>query len=140
MRERRDKSRPRHGLVDVTVKVPAEKAGAVRRFAGRVALRREPARRDDIIEKLRSHRHVTDRFGVDGILLFGSVGRDEARGDSDIDLIVEFARARPKGLFEFVELKNALEGLLGRPVDLITPTTIKPRLKARILGEAVRVF
>ena len=57
MRERRDRNRPRHGLVDVTVKVPAEKAGAVRRFAGRVSMRREPARRDDIIENLTPGNH-----------------------------------------------------------------------------------
>ncbi len=140
MRNRRDKRRPRQGLTDVTVLVPPEKVEALRRYAGRISRRREPARRDDIIEKLQAHRQVAERFGVEKLSLFGSVLRDEARPDSDVDLMVEFAPGRPRGLFEFVELKNALEGVLGRPVDLITAANIKPRLKERILGEAVRVL
>jgi predicted nucleotidyltransferase len=120
--------------------VPPDMAEAVRRYAGRISRRREPARRDDIVEKLLSHRHVTERFGVAGLSLFGSVMRDDARPDSDVDLLVEFMPGRPKGLFEFVELKNALEGVLGRPVDLIPSGSVKPRLRERILKEALRVF
>lgn len=140
MTERRRHRRPRQGLVDVTVMVPPERVEAVRAYARRVGRGRVPVRRDDIIDSLRAHRHVLDRFGVAGLLLFGSVVRDEARADSDIDLLVEYAPGRPRGLFDFVELKNALEGILGRPVDLITPAGIKPRLRDRILGEAVRVL
>lgn len=140
MKNRRDRRRPRHGLVDVTVLVPPEKAEAVRRYAGRISQRREPARRDDIVERLQAHRHVAERFGVGRLFLFGSVVRDEARPDSDIDLMVEFVPGRPRGLFEFVELKNALEGILGRPVDLITSTNVKPRLKDRIFKECLRVL
>jgi predicted nucleotidyltransferase len=130
----------RKGLVDVTVFVPAEKTEAVKRYAARIGRLRHPARRDEIIERLRESRHHLDRFGVSSLALFGSVVRDEARPQSDVDLLVEFEPGRPDGLFQFVELKNVLEGILGRPVDLITAANIKPRLKARILGEAVRVF
>lgn len=140
MKERRNSKHPRHGLVDVTVVVPPDKAEAVRRYARRISHRRTPIHRDDVIEKLQAHRHVTERFGVVALSLFGSVVREEARTDSDIDLMVSFAPGRPKGLFEFVELKNALEGILGRPVDLINAVNIKPRLRARILEEAVRVL
>ncbi len=140
MKNRRDRRRPRHGLIDVTVHVPPEKADAVRRYAGRISRRREPARRDDIMEKLRTHQHIAERFGVTALSLFGSVVRDDARPDSDVDLLVEFAPGRPRGLFEFIDLKNALEGLLGRPVDLATPGSLNPRLKDRILGEALRVL
>lgn len=140
MRDRRSKRRPREGLIDVTVLVPPDRAEAIKNYARRVGRRREPARCDDIIDALRAHRHVPERFGVAELSLFGSVVRGDARADSDIDLLVEFVPGRPRGLFEFVELKNALEGILGRPVDLITPAGIKPRLRERILGEAVRVL
>lgn len=130
----------RKGLTDVTVWVPAEKAEAVRRYAARIGHRRPPARRDEIIEQLRQHRQRLDRFGVRSLSLFGSVVRNQARRDSDVDLLVEFEPGRPDGLFEFVELKNLLEGLLGRPVDLITGANIKPRLRDHILGEAVVVY
>lgn len=140
MKERRSRTRPRQGLIDVTVVVPPDRAEAVKSYARRVARRKDPARRDDIIDTLRAHRHVAERFGVAALSLFGSVARDDARADSDIDLLVEFLPGRPRGLFEFVELKNALEGILSRPVDLITPHSIKPRLRDRILGESVRVL
>lgn len=140
MKDRRDSRRPRRGLIDVTVFVPPEKAEAVRRYAGRLSHRRQPAHRDDIIAKLQASRHVAERFGVAALSLFGSVVREDARPDSDVDLMVEFLPGRPRGLFEFVELKHALEGILGRPVDLITAANVKPRLKQRILGEAVRVL
>ncbi len=140
MKERRSRLRPRQGLIDVTVLVPPDRVEAVQSYARRVSRRKEPARRDDIIDTLRAHRHVVERFGVAALSLFGSVVRDEARADSDIDLLVDFVPGRPRGLFEFVELKNALEGILNRPVDLITSSSIKPRLKQRILGESLRVL
>lgn len=140
MEKSREKHLRRRGLTDLTVCVPIEKAEAVRRYAARIGHRRRPAQRDEIVEQLLRHRHRLDRFGVGSLSLFGSVVRNEARRDSDVDLLVHFEPGHPRGLFEFVELKNVLEGLLGRPVDLITAANIKPRLRERILGEAVVVF
>ncbi len=127
-------------MVEVTIRVPAEKVEAVRSYAGRVARRREPASRDEIVAKLREHGDLFIRFGVKSAALFGSVRRDEARPLSDVDLMVEFHPGQPGGLFRYVELKYALEGVLGRPVDLITRGHIKPRLKRRILAECYPVF
>lgn len=70
------------------------------------------------------------------LALFGSVARDQAALDSDVDLLVEFSK--PVGLFEFLDLKERLEQILGRPVDLVTREALKPQLKDRILSEAVR--
>ena len=69
---------------------------------------------------------------------FGSVARDEARPDSDVDLLVEFDR--PVGLFTFVRLKRYLEEILGSPVDLGTPDSLKPYLKEAIIQEVIRAF
>jgi predicted nucleotidyltransferase len=65
------------------------------------------------------------------------VARGDSRTDSDIDLLVEFSR--PVGLFLFIALKQYLEALLSCPVDLGTPNSIKPLMKARILEEAIYV-
>lgn len=140
MKERRRPLRGRPNVVEVTVRVPADKVDAVRSYAGRIARRRPPALRDEVIALLREHRDLFDRFGVKAASLFGSVVRDEAKPMSDIDLMVEFYPGQPGGLFRYVELKHALEGVLGRPVDLITKGNIKPRLKARILTECMPVF
>lgn len=138
MRERRHS---RKGLAEVTVWVPAEKAEAVRNYARRIGQRRAPPEREEIIAALLAHREALEkRFGVVSLALFGSTRRNAAQPHSDIDLLVAFAPNRPSGLFEFVDLKHSLEGLLGRPVDLTTADTLKPRLKERILGEALTIF
>ena len=95
-------------------------------------------RRDDVIRILKKHRSELRRqYGVKLLSLFGSVARDEARPDSDVDLLVEFDR--PVGLFAFIGLKQRLESLLGCKVDLGTPGSLKPRLKEIVLREAIHV-
>ncbi|MDI3342007.1 MAG: nucleotidyltransferase family protein [Sphaerobacter sp.] len=93
-------------------------------------------RRDDVLRILGEHRADLAQRGVASLALFGSVARGEAGPGSDVDLLVEFSG--PVGLFELVELKEYLEGLLGCPVDLVTPDRLKRQVRDRILGEAIR--
>jgi predicted nucleotidyltransferase len=72
------------------------------------------------------------------LMLFGSVARDEAQTDSDVDLLVEFDR--PVGLFTFVRLKRYLEEILESSVDLGTPDSLKPYLREPVFREAIRAF
>ncbi|MBU0677431.1 MAG: nucleotidyltransferase family protein [Verrucomicrobia bacterium] len=95
-------------------------------------------RKGDVIKLVREHLDDLRTFGVSRLSLFGSVSRDTASPESDVDFIVEFDR--PLGLFEFFRLQHYLEELLDvDKVDLITPGAIKPALKTRILSEAVDV-
>jgi hypothetical protein len=80
---------------------------------------------------------LTNKFGVKSLLLFGSVARNEATSASDVDLLVEFNR--PVGYFGLFALQDYLEKLLGCPVDLGTPDSLKPYIKERIMGELIRV-
>jgi hypothetical protein len=80
---------------------------------------------------------LADKYGVKSLSLFGSVCRDEARPDSDVDLLVEFDR--PVGYFGLFALQEYLESVLGRKVDLGTPGSLKRRIRDRVLGECVRV-
>lgn len=93
-------------------------------------------RRDEALRILREHKQELDAMGIRSLAIFGSVARDEAGPESDVDLLVEFAE--PVGLFEFVRVKMHLEELLGRNVDLVMPDALKRQLRDRILGEAVR--
>lgn len=140
MKDRRRPARGRPNVVEVTVRVPADKVDAVRSYAGRVARQRVPVTRDEVVEKLRAQRDLFERFGVVSASLFGSVVRDEAKPMSDVDLMIAFAPGQPGGLFRYVELKHALEGVLGRPVDLITKGNVRPRLQARIMAECLPIF
>jgi uncharacterized protein len=86
--------------------------------------------RDELIAKLREHRDELQRLGVVYLGLFGSVARDEAREDSDVDVLVEFADG---GSFDaYMDLKFLLEDVLQRPVDLVTRPALKPGLQAYV--------
>ena len=72
------------------------------------------------------------------LALFGSVARDEAGPDSDVDVLVEFGR--PITLFDLVAVQQHLERCLGvRRVDLVPSDSVYPAFRADILGEAVHV-
>lgn len=77
------------------------------------------------------------RFGVSALILFGSFARGQAREDSDVDLLAEFAA--PASLFTLARLQARLEELTGRRVDLGTPDTLRPAARDAVLAEARRV-
>lgn len=91
-----------------------------------------------IIEKLHQHcAEVHSRFGARQLFLFGSAARDELRADSDIDILVDFeGGATYDGYFG---LKDYLENLLGRPVDLVTEKGLKPRARKHLEKDLIRV-
>jgi len=80
-----------------------------------------------VLEILAAHQEELRQFGVKALTLFGSVARDEARSDSDVDLLVEFTK--PVGLFAFIRLQHLLEQWLGRAVDLGTPDSLRPEFR-----------
>jgi len=92
--------------------------------------------RGDILAKLAEEREALRRFGVRRIGLFGSAARGEAAEGSDLDFLVEL---EPKTFDAYMGLKEFLEGLFGRRVDLVLRSAIKPRLRERILREVVDV-
>jgi len=93
-------------------------------------------RRDEALRIIAAHRDEIAGFGVASLLVFGSVARDEAGPQSDVNLLVEFAV--PVGLFELVDLQMFLESLLGRRVDLLTPGALRARLREQVMRKAIR--
>jgi uncharacterized protein len=69
--------------------------------------------------------------------LFGSVARDEASSQSDVDILVEFGSKI--SLLNYVGVKLELEEKLGRKVDLVEYKAIKPSLKKYILNDHIRI-
>ena len=76
------------------------------------------------------------RHGASNVRVFGSVARGEARPDSDVDLLVDQDWARLSA-WGGMGLVIALEDLLGRKVDVTTVEELKPRIRERVLREAV---
>jgi uncharacterized protein len=90
--------------------------------------------RDEILELLRREEPVLlDRFKVKTIGLFGSFVRNAPHRGSDIDLLVEFTE--PVGMFLYIDLEDHLSDLLGRKVDLVMKSALKPHIGAQILSE-----
>jgi uncharacterized protein len=72
-------------------------------------------------DRLPEIRMLCKQFAVQSLFAFGSVLRPDFAPDSDIDLLVAFAPNESTGAFaRFFGLKQALESLLLRPVDLIS--------------------
>jgi predicted nucleotidyltransferase len=95
-------------------------------------------KRDDVIALLKTSKSELEKFKVKSLLIFGSVARDEANDDSDVDLLVEFEQT--VGLLTFARLQRYLELILGCKVDLGTPDSLKAYLRESVLQEAVRAF
>ena len=94
-------------------------------------------RRSDVLAQLQLQKNALTAMGVGELYLFGSVARDEAREESDVDLLVEFTG--PPSFDRFMDLKFFLEDLLGIPVDLVTRRALKPILCSEIELDAIRV-
>ena len=94
--------------------------------------------RASILALLQAHRgEIATRFGARHLALFGSAARDEMRPDSDVDVLVDFGG--PATFDGYFDLKDYLEELLCRPVDLVTSRGLKPRARQHVERDLVRV-
>ena len=85
---------------------------------------------------LRGHKTMlAERFGVVDLALFGSTSRDEARPDSDVDILVRFDRPTDPDCYFGVQFY--IEDLLGRPVDLVTDRALRTE-GGRLIGKRPR--
>ncbi|CDM66717.1 nucleotidyltransferase family protein [Pyrinomonas methylaliphatogenes] len=86
------------------------------------------AKREEILR-------VAAKYGARNVRVFGSVARGQADEQSDIDLVVEFEPER--SLLDHAALWLELQELLGCKVDVVSERGIKPRIRERVLKEAV---
>jgi len=93
---------------------------------------------EEIKKIINEHKPILEeRFKVDSIGIFGSYVRKSQKEKSDIDVLVGFYETID--LFDFVELENFLREILSIKVDVVMKETLKPRIKDRILKEAVYI-
>ena len=94
--------------------------------------------RDEVLGFLSSRRReMEELFAVKSLALFGSVARNEAGPESDVDILVEFHKT--PGLTEYMRFKFWLEDSLGRQVDLVMKGALKSWAKPVVEAEAIRV-
>ena len=92
-----------------------------------------------IATKLQSSRdevlRIADRHGARNLRVFGSVERGDEDHESDLDLLVEMDAGR--SLFDMGGLLMELQDMLGCKVDVVSEKGLSPRIRERVLGEAV---
>ncbi len=90
----------------------------------------------DPLELIEAHADELRALGAQHVGVFGSFARGEATTESDVDVYLEFAKGR-KTYDNFFAIYELLQGLFGRPIDLVTDGSLSER-KARIILPTVR--
>lgn len=90
--------------------------------------------RDEVLKLIEQHQATLRGLGVRRLGLFGSYARGEAMPGSDLDFVVELSE---KSFDDYMVTKIFLEDLFQSRVDLVTMSSIKPRLLPIIQREAL---
>jgi len=81
--------------------------------------------------------YFTEKYKVKNLGIFGSYVRGEQKKKSDVDILVEFYESI--SLLEFIALERELSEHIGKKVDLVMKTVLKPKIGENILKEVVYI-
>lgn len=96
--------------------------------------------RDQAIQIMREHADEIRARGVTRLALFGSIARDEAHDDSDIDVVVDIDPTRKFSIFDLCGLRLFLCDTFGVETDVVIRKDLKPRFQSRIAVDEVPVL
>ena len=88
-----------------------------------------------IESKLKSIKpYLVNEYGIDQIGYFGSFANGDYREDSDLDILVSFKKRIG---WKFFDLKEYLESVVGRKVDLVTERSLRRQWKESVLEQVI---
>lgn len=96
--------------------------------------------KQDAIAVLQKNADALRARGIRHAALFGSVARDEARPDSDIDIMIELAPDASLDIFAYVELKDFVASLFPGPVDVVNKEALKPHVGPPATADSIYAF
>lgn len=79
------------------------------------------------------------RWQVAELAVFGSAARGDSAPESDVDLLVEFGPGAEPSLWDWVQMKDELEEIFGRPVDLVSKAGLRNPFRKKAILEESRV-
>jgi predicted nucleotidyltransferase len=99
-------------------------------------------RRNEIIAKLKEAEPALRARGVAALYLFGSYARDEARGDSDLDVFVDPASDEHFGFLNYMDAFEEIRKAVGSEVEIgySTRDGLSRHVRPNVEQEAVRIF
>lgn len=80
---------------------------------------------------------LQQQYRVTELGVFGSYTQNQQTQTSDVDILIDYEQAPT--LFQLVELRDYLAGVMGMKVDVVTKNGLKPRIRERVLSEVVYV-
>ena len=95
---------------------------------------------DTVIAKLRTIAPAIKALGVTRLAIFGSRARGDARGDSDLDVLVETTTRGEIPPFDFFKVQHLIEDTIGIPTQIAVRQLLKPRVAKRIVDDVIEVF
>ena len=99
----------------------------------------EPVLPENALAIVRAHadelRTALGALGAVEIRVFGSVARGDETETSDVDLLVDLET--DAGLFALLRMQTAAEAILGRSVDVVPSSGLKPDVAEQVLREAL---
>ena len=93
-----------------------------------------------IIDIKNKIKPILKRNGVERAAVFGSYARGDQKKNSDIDILIEYQDNDEKSLLDFIRLKLELEKSLNKKVDLVEYSSLRQRIKNRILNEQLQIL
>ena len=93
--------------------------------------------RGDVLVRLKEHETALKARGVAHAALFGSGAGDEERDESDIDIMIELDPAARVTMFDYVDIKAYIAGLLQEPVDVVNREGLRPFVRLRAAADAM---
>lgn len=82
-------------------------------------------------------RQIAEGHGATHVRVFGSFARGDNTRNSDLDLLIDLQPGR--SLLDIVAIKQDLQDLLGRPVDVVTERSLSPYFRNTVCEEAVAI-
>jgi len=95
---------------------------------------------DNELKKLKNKTlPIFRRYGVSNAGVFGSYARGEMNKESDIDFSVEI-KNDDLSLLDFIGMKQEVEKTLGREVDIVEYSALKPSFQEKIKNEIINIL
>lgn len=96
--------------------------------------------RDAALAILQAHQAELQRRGVNHAALFGSVARDQAKPDSDLDVMIDIDTSIVQDVYDYAGIIGFISDLFPMKVDVANRELLKPYVRPSAERDAVRAF